>query len=59
MKTMYKVFAILMIAISMFVIMPDNMCFADAATAITKVEGEAKSENATKAAEGLAPVIGK
>ena len=59
MKTVYKVFAILMIAVSMFVIMPDNMCLADATSAITKVEGESKSENATKAAEGLAPVIGK
>lgn len=59
MKTVYKVFAILMIAVSMFVIMPDNMCLADATSAIVKVEGESKNENATKAAEGLAPVIGK
>ena len=59
MKTVYKVFAILMIAVSMFVIMPNNMCFADATSAITKVEGEAKSENATNAADGLATVIGK
>lgn len=59
MKTVYKVFAILMIAVSMFVIMPNNMCFADATNAISKVENEAKSDNATTAAEGLASVIGK
>ena len=58
MKTVYKVFAILMIAVSMFVIMPNNMCFADATNAISKVENEAKSDNATTAAEGLASVIG-
>ena len=49
MKTVYKVFAILMIAVSMFVIMPNNMCFADATNAISKVENEAKSDNATTA----------
>ena len=59
MKTVYKVFAILMIAVSMFVIMRNNMCFADATNAISKVENEAKSDNATTAAEGLASVIGK
>lgn len=59
MKTVYKVFAILMIAVSIFVIMPDNMCLADAASAISQVESEAKSDNATTAAEGLASVIGK
>ena len=48
-----------MIAVSMFVIMPNNMCFADATNAISKVENEAKSDNATTAAEGLASVIGK
>ena len=59
MKTVYKVFAILMIAVSMFVIMPDNMCLADAKGAIGQVEKAANSNEATAAADGLASVIGK
>lgn len=59
MKTVYKVFAILMIAVSMFVIMPDNMCLADAAGAIDKVKTEASKADPTEASNDLATVIGK
>ena len=59
MKTVYKVFAILMIAVSMFVIMPDNMCLADATGAIDKVKTEAKKADPTEASTDLATVIGK
>ena len=59
MKTIYKVMAILMIAVSMFVIMPDNMCLADAAGAINQVKDAANDEKATTAADDLAKVIGK
>jgi trbC/VIRB2 family len=65
MKTVYKVFAILMIAVSMFVIMPDNMSFAaddagsTAITAINKVKDNTSSDKASAAADGLAGVVGK
>lgn len=65
MKTVYKVFAILMIAVSMFVIMPDNMSFASddagstAITAINKVKDNTSSDKASAAADGLAGVVGK
>jgi trbC/VIRB2 family len=65
MKTVYKVFAILMVAISMFVIMPDNMSFAaddagsTAITAINKVKDNTSSDKASAAADGLAGVVGK
>lgn len=65
MKTVYKVFAILMIAVSMFVIMPDNMSFAaddagsTAITAINKVKENTSSDKASAAADGLAGVVGK
>lgn len=65
MKTVYKVFAILMIAVSMFVIMPNNMCFAEdsagttAITAINKVKDNTNSTSASNAADGLAGVVGK
>lgn len=62
MKTMYKIFAMLMIAISMFVIMPDNMSFAAASagsTAIGAIENiKSDSGAATTAASGLTTVIG-
>lgn len=65
MKTVYKLFAILMVAISMFVIMPDNMSFAaddagaTAITAINKVKDNTSSDKASAAADGLAGVVGK
>ena len=66
MKTMYKVFAILMIAVSMFVIAPNNMCFAadssagnSAIGAIDKVKNGSTTSAASTAATDLAGVIGK
>ena len=63
MKTMYKVFAIIMVAVSMFIIMPDNMSFADSSTtagsgAIGAISNISVSEP-TGATSGLATTIGK
>jgi type IV secretory pathway VirB2 component (pilin) len=61
MKTMYKVFAILMIAVSMFVIMPNNTSFA-ADTAGKGAQGAIDNisvSEPTAATAGLAGTIGK
>ena len=65
MKTIYKVFAVLMIAVSMFVIMPENMSMAadtagtTASSAIDTVQKETSSSAASGASTDLAKVIGK
>ena len=61
MKTMYKVFAILMRAVSMFVIMPNNTSFA-ADTAGKGAQGAIDNisvSEPTAATAGLAGTIGK
>ena len=64
MKTMYKIFAVLLIAVSMFVVMPDNMSFAATSTgssaigAIENISADPSNAN-TAAAKGLTDVIGK
>ena len=61
MKTMYKVFAILMIAVSMFVIMPNNTSFA-ADTAGKGAQGAIDNisvSEPTAATAGLSGTIGK
>ena len=65
MKTMYKIFAVLLIAVSMFIVMPDNMCFADTSAgssaigAIDNVKKQSDSSAATTASSDLASTIGK
>lgn len=57
MKTMYKVFAILMIAVSMFVIMPNNTSLAastDPKAAINGIKAESDTD-----VSGLQGTIGK
>lgn len=64
MKTMYKIFAVLLIAVSMFVVMPDNMSFAATSTgtaAIGAIEKITPDQDAagTAATKGLTDVIAR